>query len=177
MRGATAAGVGAGIAILAAGVAGFVLFLLARLSAFSASLERFGAPGEAVLDLRAGPHTVYWEGPGLRPAWPGFDCTLVSERAGTRVPLSESWVPSRYSFEGRRGVSVYSFDVRVPGAYRFRAAAPAGKEAPRGTMAVRRGGWGEIVVTVGGCLLLLGGSIGAGVLLLVRSLVRASPTR
>ncbi len=167
---ASIAGIVAGAAIAVLGIAAFVLFLVARLSAFSAALQRFGVPGEAVLKLKAGPHTVYWESKGLRPVWPDFECSIESPSTNRRIELSRSWISSRYSFEGRRGVSVFVFEAPEPGAYRFQVRARERQPVEAGgTMAVRPGGWGEVVVTVLGCLLILGGSIAAGVLLILRA--------
>ena len=174
MRKMSIVGVVAGSVILALGISGFIVFLVARLSAFSATLQRFPIPGEAVLELQAGPHTVYWEPERLLAVWPGLECALASRATGQPVTLSNSWLPSRYSVDGRRGVSVYVFDAPAPGPYRFTVRDPKAAEARvggLGRMAVRPSSWSEILVTVLGCLLILGGSIAAGVLLILRAVL------
>jgi len=175
MRKMSIVGVVAGSVILALGIAGFIIFLVARLSAFSATLQRFPIPGEAVLELQAGPHTVYWEPERLLAVWPGLECALESRATGQPVALSNSWLPSRYSVDGRRGVSVFVFDAPEPGAYRLTVRDSKAAEAQvggLGQLAVRPSNWGEILVTVLGCLVILGGSIAAGVLLILYSVLR-----
>jgi hypothetical protein len=172
MRKAKLAGIVAGSAILALGAAGFVVFLLARLSAFAASLQRFPIPGEAVLELQAGPHTLYWEPGRLLSLWHGLPCTVESCATGKAVEVSTSWMPARYSAGGRRGVAVYVFDAPAPGAYRFTVRDPEGRAKAGEHLAVRASSWGELLVTALGCLLILGGSIAAGVLLILFSVLR-----
>jgi hypothetical protein len=176
MRKASIAGIVAGSAILVLGIGGFLVFLLGRLSAFSASLQRVPVPGEAVLELQAGPHTVYWEPDRLLAVWPGLECAIASQATGRPVELSDSWLPSRYSVDGRRGVSVFVFDAPEAGPYRFTARDPGVRaEAQKGGLghlAIRPSSWGETLVTVLGCLLILGGSIAAGVLLILYSVLR-----
>jgi len=175
MRKMSIVGVVAGSVILALGIAGFIIFLVARLSAFSATLQRFPIPGEAVLELQAGPHTVYWEPERLLAVWPGLECALESRATGQPVSLSNSWLPSRYAVDGRRGVSVFVFDAPEAGPYRFTVRDPGVRaEAQKGglgKLAVRPSSWGEILVTVLGCLVILGGSIAAGVLLILRAVL------
>jgi hypothetical protein len=181
MRKASIAGIVAGSAILALGIAGFIVFLLARLSAFSATIQRFPIPGEAVLELQAGPHTVYWEPERLLAIWPGLECKLESRATGQPVTLSSNWLPSRYSVDGRRGFAVLVFDAPEPGPYRLAVRDPKAAEARSGglgQLAVRPSRWGETLFTVLGCLLILGGSIAAGVLLILYSALRkAKPAK
>jgi hypothetical protein len=178
VRKASIAVIVAGSAILVLGIAGFIFFLVARLSGFTASLQRFPIPGEAVLELQAGPHTVYWESERLLSIWPGLECSLASVKTGQPVELSGSWMPSRYSAGGHAGVSVFVFDAPGPGSYRFTARDPGVRAEAQtgglGTLAVAPGGWGEALVTVLGCLLILGGSIAAGVLLILRAVLKGN---
>ncbi len=154
--------IGLGIAILVLGVSGFLYFLLSRLSGFSDSLQPVQGPGAATLQLQPGGYTVYWEPSGLLAGWPDLECTVRSP-SGKTVPVSETWFNTRYSTGTRRGVSVLQFDAPEAGAYEFRSAYPQGKTGGAVNLAIGPSSLGDMIVTVLGCLVILGGSIALGV--------------
>jgi hypothetical protein len=151
----------AGILILAAGVIGFVVFLFARLSAHSDTLQRFSVPGSEELELEPGSYRVYWEAESLFESWPDLECSV----AGGNVPLSETWFNTKYSIEGRRGVSVYSFTIEKRGRYEISA---RGKTKNPVTLAVGPTNWAGMLLTVLGGIAILGGSIACGVFLILK---------
>ena len=155
--------------VIAAGVAGFIAFLLTRLAGFSDALVRVTVPGSGELNLQAGAYTVYWERENLFESWPGLRCALAFKDSGKRIELSETWVTSRYSFAGKRGTSLFRFQAAEPGVYVLSADHPDGRSGGTTTLAVGPSGMAGIVLTVLGCIGILGGSIAAGVLLIVRT--------
>jgi hypothetical protein len=157
--------------IVAAGVVGFVVFLVTRISGFSQGLVRVVVPGTQEISLEAGSYTIYWESSGFG-GWPGVGVTITSKSTATPVGLSRTWVNSNYSIGGKRGVSMYSAEIPATGTYVVDGAYPPGKSGGDVTLAMGRSSILGIVLTVFGCIAILGGSIAIGVGLIVTTAIR-----
>lgn len=157
--------------IVAAGVVGFVVFLVSRLAGFSQGLVRVVVPGRNEVQLEAGAYTIYWESSGFG-GWPGVQVAVASKSSGRPVAVSRSWVNSNYSIGGKRGVSMYSAEIPEGGVYVVEGAYPPGKSGGEVTLAMGRSSVLGIVLTVFGCIAILGGSLATGVGLIVTTAIR-----
>jgi hypothetical protein len=97
---------------------------------------------------------------------------ITSKSTGRAVGVSRAWVNSHYSIGGKRGMSMYSAEIPAPGEYVVEGSYPAGKSGGEVTLALGRSSVLGIVLTVLGCIAILGGSIGIGVGLIVTTAIR-----
>jgi hypothetical protein len=167
------------VLIITFGVAGFATFLITSLTEVFDGLQRVSIPGSRELALKPGEYTIYWDTDSRFASVPSRSDLIVTvvSSGGSNVSVSSpGLMTGRYStMDGRTGVSIAALTVAEQGPHTVTVAAAAGKTLPRGGLAVGRSlGFLGILKIVLISLVLLGGSIGAGVALLVRSSARGS---
>lgn len=153
----------------------FWLFTVA-LGSIGQGLEQFEVPGSAVLDLKkSGGHTVYYESESVfegrvydsGEAVPGLFLKIYDNETGMEIPVQEVQVRSSYSFGGRKGRSVFRFNIENPGTYTFTGTYLSGEMKPQVILAVGKGFSMRlvifIIVGIGVFLLTLFLSIGISV--------------
>lgn len=127
-----------------------VLFWLftAALGSIGQGLEQFEVPGSAVLDLKKeGGHTVYYESESVFEGRvydsgedvPGLVLKIYDNETGLEIPVQEVQVRSSYSFGGRKGRSVFRFNIENPGTYTFTGTYLSGAMKPQVILAVGKG--------------------------------------
>lgn len=160
--------------VLLATIAGFTIFLLARLNGLGASLLQVVVPGEAQLNLvEPGSYTIFHEYNSVVdgrvyavPVLSGLRVSVTSP-AGKTLALNAPSGTSRYSFAGREGTSIFTFQVGEPGTYRLAASYENGRAEPRTVLSVGSGFVSSIIVTVMIGLLIMFAGIGAAVAIAV----------
>jgi hypothetical protein len=162
----------AGVLLIATrAISGLGYYMVYSLVSAFSTLERFDAPGSRDATLEPGDYTVYWETPGafVGKQSRGSEVQVrVAAQDGQGDPAVNSsglWV-SRYSTGSRVGVSVADFRIERRGVYTV----SAGKTLPGGGIAITRGlgffGVFRLVLTT---LALVGGGVGGGLVILLRS--------
>ncbi|MDP6636256.1 MAG: hypothetical protein QGG42_15255 [Phycisphaerae bacterium] len=169
-------------AVLVAGIAGFILFLVGGLSDLSGGLTQMIVPGQHQITLsETGSHTVFHEhrsvvgdkvystGPG---GISGLRCKLVSKADGREIPLHQGSVSTSYSMGSRSGVSIFDFSIDSPGEYVFSAQYPPGRDGPETVMAIGHGFVGQLLVTILGGIGIMFGSLGLAAAIAVVTFVK-----
>jgi hypothetical protein len=161
-----------GVLLIAAGVLGFVVFLVTSLLKVFGGMQRVEAPGTRELVLEPGDYTIYWETDSRFTSVPSFsdlDLAVVSRSGETRPVSSSGLMTSRYSTMDSVGVSVAAFSVERPGPYGIKAAAAAGKALPKGRIVVSPSmGFLGVLKLVVLCIAILGAGVGSGLTVLLR---------
>jgi hypothetical protein len=159
----------AGLLAVAAVVASS-LFVIYRVNGLGARLLQVVVPGETSLILvETGSHTIFHEYNSVvdgkvysAPSLSGLRVSLVSAD-GTPVKLVPPTATSRYSFAGREGISVFTFNVLEPGTYRLAASYENGRSEPRTVLTVGSGFVAGIITTVMIAILIAFAGIGAAI--------------
>ena len=140
-------------------VAGLVLF--SRLKGLGDELRQVMMPGEAELSLdRSGTYTIFHEHESIvegryyssPEAIAGLAVRMTSGASGAPVELRAPPVRATYSFGGRSGVSIFSFEIDRPGSYRISAGYPDARTEPRIVLTIGRGFVGGLVKTILGTI-------------------------
>lgn len=140
-------------------VAGLVLF--SRLQGLGDELQQVMVPGEVELSLdRSGTYTIFHEYESMvegryyssPETITGLAVRVTSGARGTPVELRAPPVRATYSFGGRSGVSIFSFDIEGPGRYRVSAGYPDARTEPRIVLTVGRGFVTGLVRTILGAI-------------------------
>jgi hypothetical protein len=160
------------VLLIAAGVLGFVVFLVTSLMKVFSGLERAHVPGARELTLEPGDYTIYWETDSRFnpvPSLSDLDLTVASKTGESRPVSSSGLMKTRMSTMDRVSVSVALFSVERAGSYEVKAAAAAGKTLPKGGIAVGRSiGFLGVLKIVIVCIAILGAGLGGGLTLLLR---------
>jgi hypothetical protein len=159
------------ILVFIVGVVSFVLFLYKNLNSLSNSLTQVVMPGKWDITLpMTGKYTIFHEYRSVvgnrvfytEKSVSDLQCILTSKVTGSQVMLFRSSADSSYSFGGRRGVSVFEFNIEHPGTYEFSAQYPEGKEGPEVILAIGQGFMNKLfgMIAVGLAILFGSGTIG-----------------
>jgi hypothetical protein len=120
-------------------------------------MDRFEVPGEAEVDLPAGEHIVYTDGPG------SFSCAVFAAD-GTPVALDSPTGKTTYNMGGYSGESLFELDVPAAGRYRFVC------EGDYATFSVGRGiGWSIVAIVLWGLLAFFGTALVIAIVAVLRS--------
>lgn len=145
-------------AVLLAGMAGAAAFLFPQLERLERALVRVIVPGAAELKLeQPGRYTVFHEFEGVvdgryyaaPEVVPGLGVGVIAAESGEPVPVEPPGGRMSYSIGGRSGVSMVSFEIQEPGAYRFFAAYGDRRTEPQVVLAVGQGFGGKLAFVIG----------------------------
>lgn len=173
-------------AIFLAGVTGAVLFLLPRLEALQDRLVHVVVPGEAKLPLdRTGAYTIFHEPRSVVAGTlyyakdiSGLTVSLRSVASGRGVALAHPRATTGYTFGGRSGTSILSFEIAEPGEYSLTAGYADGRADPRTVVAVGQGVVGNLFTAILGAIGIgLGAFAAAAAIMAITFLKRRSGTR
>jgi len=140
-------------------VAGLLLF--SRLKGLGDELQQVMVPGEVELSLdRSGTYTIFHEHESMvegryyssPETITGLAVRVTSGTSGTPVELRAPPARVTYSFGGRSGVAIFSFDIEGPGRYRVSAGYPDARTEPRIVLTVGRGFVTGLVRTILGAI-------------------------
>lgn len=156
------------LCLLLTGAAGAGWILRSGLSGSDNSLVRTIVPGSTVLTLNEpGSYTIFYEMESVidgRVFSPqditGLRVGITSETSGAKIPLRRTLTKARYSFPGRQGISILSFDIAQPGRYRLDTTYPDNRTQPQAVLAVGNGFVGQLLGTIFGAFGL--GLLGCG---------------
>jgi hypothetical protein len=172
---------GLAIVVFIIGESLFILFLLDSLSGLTEPLTQIVAPAKSEINLpAAGKYTIFYEyqsvvGDRLYStggSLSGLQCALTSKVRGSRITLSRPLTRSTYSFGGRKGVSVFQFNIDQPGMYEFSAWYPKGQEGPEVVLAMGHGFLKKLIGTIFGGLALFFGSGAIPIAIVVITLLK-----
>jgi hypothetical protein len=135
------------------------------------AFTRFVAPGSVTLTLsEPGTYTIFHEPESVidgklyaAPGVDGLQVTVTAEADPDPIPVIVPTMSSRYTIGGRTGRSVLAFDIGRPGRYRLAAAYDGGRSEPRTVLAVGRGFFSRLLLTIAGAIAVV--FTGAGVAL------------
>ena len=173
------------VLVLGAGVGLFAWLLIGGLTDIGGSLQRVVVPGEHVLRLdEPGTYTVFNEYNSVVDGkvyssprgLTGLRCTLTRKSDGTEIPLTQPGATSRYSMNGRSGVSLLNFEVDTPGEYVLTTTLDGGPDA-QGVLAVGQGFVGKLLGVIFTCIAVLLAGVGLSVTILVVTLAKRSRAR
>jgi hypothetical protein len=159
------------IVLIAAGVLGFVVFLVTSLMKTFGGMHRVEVPGTREMTLEPGSYTVYWESDSrFTPVPSRSDLDLsIASKGGSLAVSSSGLMASRYSTMDRVGASVAAFTVEKADLYAVKVAPAAGLVLPKGGVAVGRSiGFLGVLKIVLVCVAILGVGLGGGLTLLLR---------
>jgi hypothetical protein len=159
----------AGVLVIAA-IAASAVFVVYRVSGLGSRLLQVVVPGQAELSLdEPGSYTIFHEYNSVVDGRVYSSASLsglrvrVTSPEGRAVKLTSPTTTSRYSFSGREGIAVFTFDVAKPGLYRVAASYENGRAEPRTVLTVGGGFVGGVIVTVLVTLLIAFAGIGAAI--------------
>jgi hypothetical protein len=158
-------------------IAVFGTFLFWHVKAIEDPWFRIVAPKALELSLsEPGRYTIFLENVSsvdgkvyVSQSISGLKITVTSVETGQPVAL-EANTGMSYSYSSHSGISIYDFDIETPGRYRFEAAYENGASEPEVVLAVGRGFFQWLFITiVAGLGLAFGGiaSLAGAVFLLV----------
>ncbi len=162
-----------GVLLIAAGVLGFVVFLVTSVMKIFGGLQRVEVPGTRELTLEPGDYTIYWEADsrfGSMPSFSDLDLSVVSKGGESRAVSPSGLLAGRYTtMEGRAGAPVAVFSVDRGGLYAVNVTQAAGKSLPKGRIAVspKIGILGALKIVIF-CIAILGTGVGSGLMVLFR---------
>ncbi len=139
-----------------AGTLAGVLVLVNGLSSLDRRFQRFVVPGRVEMQLpEAGTYTLFHEYQsvidGVVYSTPGGLSGVrfsLREKDGGEIPLRDLTANSRYSFNGRQGVGMFTFTVEWAGTYILTVAPPDDHEQPPAVISVASGFTATLVVTI-----------------------------
>lgn len=162
-------------------VAGFNLF--SGLGEFEGRMKQVVMPGSVTLDLsEAGVYTIFHERrsvvdgrsyssdgmAGLRLSVFGAD--------GTELNL-KPFSGSTYTFGGREGRSLYTFEVKAPGQYRIAGTLPDGRTEPKIVLALGPGVLGGMFKMIGLSIALAIGGVAVAALIVILTVIGRGKAR
>jgi hypothetical protein len=169
------AGYWIGGALVAAGVAGAILWLVFSLLAIGDEVDGFqraSVPGDAIVELEAREYVVYYEGSLVGGVVPPFGIELADAATGASVPVSPYKGSLTYSVSGRDGTAVATFTAPRAGTYAVRT---DGEPGPVGAdVAIGRSLAWPLVRGILGAVAIGLVVVGAGVTLIVVTAIRRS---
>ena len=171
------AGYWIGGGLIAAGVVGAVLWLVLSLMNLDNEVDDFQrvpVPGERTVQLEARKYVIYFEGPNADEAVPQFEIAITD--TGTERPLAIASYDGSltYSF-GEEGSAQATVTPPRAGAYAVRTAGADGTSDAQ--VAFGRSIAGSILRSILGMFAIGGVLLGAGVVLLVVTIVRRRRAR
>jgi hypothetical protein len=146
-----------------------------RLQAMNDALIQVVVPGEAEMTLdKPGTYTIFHEERSVvgdrvyvSDNISGLRVTVRSAATGEALAVAPTTLAETYSFGGRSGKSILSFDISQPGVYRLAAAYEDGGSQPQAALAIGHGFLADLLTTIFVSLGMVFGCIAVAVVIVV----------
>jgi len=155
-----------GLLVAVLGLGGAALYFFSHLAVIDDGVTRMVAPGETTMALQPGTYTVFHEYSSVVDgrSYQANDIAglrvTVASRGGMPLVL-RSTADTNYGLAGRKGRSVWAFDIGTAGDYRLSASYEAAS-GPQTVLAVAQGFIGRVFVLILGTGAIACLAIGAG---------------
>ena len=95
------------------------------------------------------------------------DFNITVRTGGANVPLAASKTSTRYSVGSTAGRSLFDFEARTPGTYQISATYDGGRKGPQTVLAIDRGFFGSLVMTILGAMAMALAGMGIAIAIAV----------